>query len=279
MKVAIFTKHWGLAELLDNVLEDHDTRIVNAETFPLEYQFKKAMGDEDVFISCMPHEDLKGYTGNKPVIIYATDPIYQWVWDDVVRVQKEPWCKVVVAEDCFPQHFFPITPEFIIPFAINHLNYKPYSGRINRVAIVNRKARDRWQECVRGANGIAYSLEEFLGDIPFDIVTIPDNLKYRQTLGDYKVMFYFSNSPYTIVLFEGMAIKMPMVGFNHNHESTYKPVEKYLNRFSTDRDQVRAMLKDSLDSKPITEEYNNVLSFKEIKRRWNSVLEQACATK
>lgn len=271
MKVAVYSKHWGLASMMRDVLSHHDVRMVDAGHFPGEYNFTNVDGSEDVIISTMPHEDLKDYHGEKPIIIYATDPIYQWVWDDFLRVQKEPWCKVVVAEQCFPLSCFPVQPEFVIPYAINPDKYYPYTGEINKIAVVNRKPHVRWEECVRGVTGVSCPLEEFLGDIPFDIFQIPNEREYRATLGRYKAMLYFSNSPYTIVMFEAMAIGMPMVGFNQCNIHTYKPIEKYLNHYSVDRDEIQKMLKERLDSPPQTETYN-VLDFNNIQKRWDNLL-------
>jgi len=269
-RVKLFARHWGLIDLMHDVLKHHDVRL--QEPWEAHVTHK---GDEDIVISTFAYQDLNDLKGDKPVILYATDPVPLFMLDRFKAIQKEKWLTVVLSEKCYPQEICPIEKEYTeIPFAIDASKYAPYSGTLNKVLVANRKARDRWTECVRGATGLACSLEEFLGDIPFDILEIPDKNTYRQLFPKYKVMFYYSNSPYTIVMWEAMTLGMPMVGFNHHHVSTYKPIEKYLPNFSTDRDTVRKMLKDELAKTPQRVVYN-INSYESVVAQWDKIIEEA----
>lgn len=274
MKVEIFGKHWGLVSHLRDILEkDHEVSVVEAKSFPKQFNLKEQEFKPDVHISTFPYDDIKYYDKKTPLIIYATDPVYYYVYNEVKAIQNWEGCTTITAEPCFPEEYFPIKSETSITFAINPEKYHQWTGGEHKVAVVNRKARERWTECVRGATGIPYSLEEFLGDIPFDVLEISDNEEYRKTLSRYDVAFYYSNSPYTLVMFEEMGIGMPMVGFNHHHDSIYKPIEKYLHQYSTNIDDVRSMLGAKL-AKPEKEVYS-IPSFDMIRFQWNEVLNKA----
>jgi hypothetical protein len=252
--------------------KDHEVSVSSAHEFPSQFNLKEHSFVPDVHISTFPYDDIKHYDKKTPLILYATDPVYHYVFEEVKAIQNWEGCTTVAAEPCFHQDYWPIQHTEEIPFAINPEKYSAWTGGIHKVAVVNRKARDRWTECVRGATGIPYSLEDFLGDIPFDVVEIPDNDEYRKTLARYDVAFYFSNSPYTLVMFEQMGIGMPMVGFNHHQHSTYKPVEKYLKDYSTNIDDVRSMLRAKL-SKPEKEPYP-LQTFDMIREKWNQVIQK-----
>lgn len=271
MRVSLFGKHWGLVSHLRDILEkDHEVSVVAAAEFPSQFNLREQKFQPDVHISTFPYDDIKHYDKKTPLIIYATDPVYHYVFEEVKAIQNWDGCLVVAAEPCFEQSNWPIKWDREITFSIDPEKYYPWTGGIHKVAVVNRKARERWTECVRGATGIPYSLEEFLGDIPFDIIQIDDNDLYRKTLSQYDVGFYYSNSPYTLVMFEEMGIGMPMVGFNHHHTSTYKPVEKYLKDYSTNIDDVRSMLRAKL-AKPVKETYS-IPTFDMIRFEWNKAI-------
>lgn len=274
MRIEVSAKHWGLMDVLRNILEyDHEVVVDQAKDFPARYDFKEADGRADVHISTFPYDDIKTYDKKKPLILYATDPVYDWVYDEVIEIQKWKGCVTVAAEPCYPQTFWPIKHEFEIPFAIDINKFYPWTGGKHRVAVVNRKAEDRWKEVITGATGIPYTLDYFLRDIPFDIVKIDDDDAYRKALSEYDVMFYFSNSPYTIVMFEGMTIGMPMVAYNHHNISIYKPIEKYIENHGIEIDDVRNRIMELLNN-PKPTKYP-IPSFDSIREKWNTVINES----
>ncbi len=271
MKVELEGKHWGLISTLRDILKnDHEVSVVEAKSFPAQFGLIERDWEPDVHISTFPYEDVNNYDKKVPIILYATDPTYEWVIDGVREIQKWEGCSTVAAEPCYEQTFWPIKYQHEIPFAINMQKYYPWTGGTNKVAVVNRKAESRFGECVRGATGIPYTLKETLGDIPFDIFTIDNNDEYRKQLAKYDVMFYFSNSPYTLVMFEGMHIGMPMVGYNSCQTCIYKPIEKYLKNYSVVPEEIRTMLKAAL-ANPQKETYP-VESLDEVRQKWNKVI-------
>lgn len=274
MRTEIFAKHWGLADLLRNLLEKDNEVLFNLEygLFPERYNFKYGHGD--VHISTFPYDDIKSFKKDKPIVLYATDPVPERVFKEVVEIQKWPGCITIAAEPCYPKSFWPITYEFEVPFVIDINKYVPWKGGINRVAVVNRKTEDRWKEVCRGATGIAYTLEQFFGiDIPFDVFKIESDTEYRQKLSEYDVLFYFSNSPYTIVMFEAMGIGMPIVAFNHHHLSTYKPIEKYIENRVGAIEDTRIKLKEAL-ANPKKVLYP-IIPFENVVHKWNFILKEA----
>jgi hypothetical protein len=277
MNVQIYGKHWGLVSHLRDILEkDHDVSVVEAHSFPKQFNLEEKDWKPDVHISTFPYDDIKTYDRKTPLILYATDPVYYWVYEEVIDIQKWEGCLTIAAEPCYEQSYWPIKHSMEIPFAINPEKYTQWTGGVHKVAVVNRKARERWTECVRGATGVPYTLEQFLGDIPFKILEIEDNKEYRDRLSQFDVAFYYSNSPYTLVMFEEMGIGMPMIGFNHHNNSTYKPIEKYLHDYSTNMEEVREMLKMKLGN-PVKEIYP-VLDFDTIREKWNLAINQVYAT-
>ena len=274
MNISIFGKHWGLVSTLRDILEPkHNVSVVEANSFPKQFALREEKTKPDVHISTFPYDDIKHYDRKTPLILYATDPVYNFIFEEVKEIQKWEGCLTVAAEPCFEQTYWPITPEMQIEFAIDTSKYFLWTGGINRVAVVNRKARERWTECVRGATGIAYTLEDFLGDVPFDVLQIDDNTEYRKALSQYDAAFYYSNSPYTLVMWEEMSLGIPTVGFNHHQTSTYKPIEKYLHHYSTDIDEVRRLLKMKL-AKPEKETYP-IPSLDTIRDKWDLAISTA----
>lgn len=272
MKIALWARHHGLIDMMYGVLKNHDVRLQEKfEGHPIH------QGDEDVIISTFAYDFLLKYNGTKPLILYATDPVPLATLKTFRDIQLNSKVTVVVSEKCYPQEVCPIiVPYTEIPFALDPTQYPKYTGEINSVLVVNRKPEDRWDEVIRGVTGLGHPLEQYLEGIPFDICRIPSKEQYRKTLAKYKVMFYFSNSPYTIVMFEGMTIGMPMIGFNHSNVTATKPIEKYLHNYSTDREVILKMLKEKLDQPAQPETYNFV-PFDEIVQRWDKVLEVAYA--
>lgn len=271
MKVEIEGKHWGLVSTLRDILkDDHEVSVVDAKGFPAQFGLIHYDWKPDVHISTFPYDDIKDYNKEIPLVLYATDPVYEWNYKEVVEIQKWSGCLTVAAEPCYEKTFWPINYEDTIPFAINMEKYYPWTGGINKVAVVNRKARTRWSECTRIATGIPYTLEHVLQDIPFDVFEIDDNDKYRRELAKYDVMLCFSNSPYTLVMFEGMTIGMPVVGYNACHTCTYKPMEKYLKSYDVVPEEIRKMLRAKL-SNPQKETYP-ILSLEEVRQKWNMVI-------
>jgi len=265
-KIALWGRHGGLIDMMFDLLQHHEVRIQEPYlNYPLW------QGNEELYVYTFAYDGLKTHPADKPFIVYATDPAHSWQTYDFKNLQKRG--TIVLAEDCYLHNeFFPIEKvDYTIPFAMNYDKYHAYTGEINKVLIVNRKVRPRWSEVVHGATGINYTLEEFLGDIPFEICNIANQNQYRDTLGRYKVMFYFSNSPYSIVMFEGLTIGMPMVGYNHFNVHTYSPVEKYLINYGTGMKEIREMLQKELTMPAREVTYNNI-RFNDAVKQWDDVI-------
>jgi len=142
--------------------------------------------------------------------------------------------------------------------------------------IVNRKPETRLMETTRGALGskVGYDVARMMGDMPYTVAREPDIPKFKQMYADHRVLFYYTNSPYTIVMYEAMTVGMPVVAYNHAIKSWTSVIERWFPKRSIYPDEIRVMLKEELDKaspgQPV--EYS-IPSFDEIKQRWNDLLE------
>lgn len=269
LKIGLWAKHAGLIDLLMEMWRDHDIRLAPRwDRFPPTWQ-----GDEDIIVSTLPYDNP---LTDKPIIYYYTDPTFPEIQQRIQKEKDAGKAIVIGAENCFrPEQFISGVTEFI-PFALNPTRYPPYKGFRPAVSIVNKKPLARWDQVVRGATGVGMTLEEFLGWIPFQIIDEYDTNRFRMRgYAENRVLFYFSNSPYTIVMFEAMTVGMPIVAFNHHHWwANYKPIEKYLTHYSTDRDEIRAMLREFLTKDPQRVTYPNLPKFEEVQDLWTKLFER-----
>jgi len=253
MKVGLYCIHYGLRRMFEDILQGHE--LITKDS-PLD--------NVDVIISTVPHYDCLEYTHKIPVIVYATDPVYPHVKE---HIDKGKYL-VAGAEDCYPDRWIPQIDRYI-PYAVNPQKYPKYEGSVNKVLVVNGKAHDRFKEC-SGEN-----LDDFLKDFDWVHAKEPDIETFRNMYRDYKVLFYFSNSPYTIVMFEAMQVGIPIVAYTQNqveNESPDKnPIRKYLNYYSKDKSEVHALLSQRLKNPPQSEKYN-FIDFNYVKSLWNNAL-------
>ncbi len=261
MKIGLHCQHVGLIGMLSDLWKEHDILVSD----------KPISEDVDIIVSTLPHFDLEQYNGKKPVIAYVTDPIFPDIKSKIEFLKKEKWFKAIGAEDCYPEKYVPITIDEYIPFAVNPKNYPEYKGAINKVLVVNRKAIDRFLECATGTRLSPFLLSEFMKDFKWILANEPDNTIFKNMYRDYKVLFYFAPSPFTIVMFEAMAVGMPIVALTHNQVERdipeKNPIRKYLHIYSTDKNQLYEKLNMFLDNPPVKIKYD-FMPFDEVKNKW-----------
>lgn len=264
MKIGLFAQHAGLIDLLTTMWEGHDVRLAPRwDKYPKTWE-----GDEDVIVSTLPYDPESLRTG-KPTIVYYTDPTFP-EYQRLVQQGKEAGDLTVIgAEDCYPDDLFIFGVTQFIPFAVRPANYPPYTGWKPRVAVIQRKPYERWDQVVRGATGVGMTLEQFMEGIPYEVVEEWDTNRFRLHYTEDRVLFYYSNSPYTIVMFEAMTAGMPIVAFDHHHRVKQSVIHKYLTHYSIDRDQIRTWLKEYLDSLPKRQEYPALPTFDEVWEQWD----------
>ncbi len=268
MKIGLWCKHAGLIDLMENVLENHDVRLAPRwDHYPKTWD-----GTEDVIISTLPYDAESLLTG-KPTIVYYTDP----TWPDLQNLVQARWDArqtiVIGAENCYPDDLFIKRVEQFIPFALKPTNYPPYTGYKPYVAVINQKPHERWDEVIRGATGLGMTLHEFFGDIPYKIIDEDNKERFRENYADNRVLFYFSNSPYTIVMWEAMTSGMPIVAWDHHHRWEHeKPIHKYLFHYTNNIEEARTMLRDILGRKPERIVYPMLPDFNKVKEQWEELL-------
>lgn len=277
MKVALYVQHQGLLMMLLGLLEDHEVRIFSEWEGQGRLGIPSIVGDEDVNISTIPHHDLNWLNTEKPVIAYVTDPVYP-----TARPGFEFWGKqknfiAIGAEDCYPlKYVVPVSG--YVPYAMK--NYPIYNGSINKVLIVNRKPDIRLMEITRGAlHGKMYAedkvhdVAKMMGSLPYVVAQEPNPEKFRQMYADYKVLFYFSNSPFTIAMYEAMAVGIPIVAYNFAIGAWTSVIEKYFPKRDIWPDKIREMLGEELDRiPPFSSIEYGAPKFDNIKQRWNDLL-------
>lgn len=270
MKIGLFAKHAGLIDLLDSLWEGHDVRLAPRwDHYPKTWQ-----GDEDIIVSTLPYDPESLLTG-KPTIVYYTDPTFPDFQKMIQEKFDNKQVTVIGAENCYPEDLFIRGVTEFIPFAVNPTRYPPYVGWKPIVSVVNRKPLERWDDVVRGATGVGLPLKDFMGDISYEIVNEENETHFRQKYADNRVLFYYSNSPYTIVMFEAMAAGMPIVAYDQHHRWDHeKPIHKYLTFYSTDRDQIRLWLRMYLAAQPVKVEYPQLPKFEKVREQWNLLFER-----
>lgn len=276
MKIGLWAEHAGLIDMLAELWQGHDIRLA-----PRWDGFRSRgktpwVGDEDIIVTTLPYRPESLATG-KPTIVYFTDPAFPDTRQQIIDMAARGEITVVGAEHCYPDDLFIPGITMYIPFAVNPRRYPPYTGYKPQVAVMNRKPEVRWGEVVRGATGVSMSLAEFFQDIPYEIIDEPDDNRFRLRCSQDRVLFYFSNSPYTIVLFEAMTIGMPIVAWDHHHRWAHeKPIHKYLGpgQYSIDVEQVRMMLREQLKVRfPAGVAYPALPVFEEVQKQWETLFQ------
>lgn len=277
MKIALYIQHEGLFRMLLRLWEDHEVRLYPDWEGQKRMGITPLQGDEDLIVSAIGHHELNWLNTDKPVIAYVTDPIYAPTAGLGFKywLQQENFT-VIGAENCYP-------PEYVVPFSdcIPYAagGYPSYNGSINKVLIVSRKPDQRLMAVTREAlHGVMYAedkvhdLAKMMGDLPYVVAREADITKFRQMYADYRVLFYFSHSPFTVVMYEAMAVGIPVVAYNSVHFGWTSVIEKWFPKRTIYPDEIRKMLKEELDRivprRP--KDYGNPL-FGEVKRKWNDL--------
>jgi len=275
MKIGLCVTHGGLTKMLLDIFEDHEVVIHNNSVFT-ENQIR--FTDEDVIISTFPYRDLDYLDKSKPLIIYATNPFTKWT-DNLLKLQEQDWVTVVDYDEGKPYlpELFPIKPKFSIPHCIKPGRFPKWIGDRDYIVVANQKVTDRIYSLTSGVYGKDIAIEDLLYGVPYIIPHLVNNDLFHEILAHSKGVFYFSNNPDTLFLFECMSMGIPMVGFDAfaNHKKIkVHPVRKYLKYYSTNPRQIRQWLLDFIRNKYDIINYNYV-PFNEVKKRWNEVLNYA----
>ena len=275
LKIGLWAEHAGLIDVLRTLWEEHDVRLAPRWD---GFHGQTWQGDEDIIISTLPYKPESLLTG-KPTIVYFTDPIQKNVQKQIQELFDDNKITVIGAEDCYPDDLYIEGIKQCIPFALKRNNYPPFIGYKPSIAVVNQKPVERWHDVVTGALKKFMSLEELFGDIPYEIIREDSTSRFRLRYAEHRGLFYFSNSPYTIVMFEAMLVGMPIVAWDHHHRwANYKPIHKYLTSYSTDVEEIRTMLRKIIASPPTKQTYQYT-KFEEVQDLWNNLFERVLLEK
>lgn len=271
MKIALRYKHQGVGNQMIQALGDHE--IVDYSSKSDDYPIR-----EEILVSCIPHSEFKYIPESQKVLMYATDGTSPERLEDWEKIQSRPLTRVVIDGDCIQfanKDYYPIKRvDYTIPLSINPDIMPKFKGDINAIAICNRKPEERWNMITDKFFGRYAPLNWFLRSIPYCMIHVPDDKDFFEMISHYRGAFFFSHSQNCLVLYELMAMNMPIVGFNYS--LTDNPgiiIEKYLHHYSTNDRDVTEMLQGFLND-PKPEYYNTMMPFQECKNLWNKAIKE-----
>lgn len=269
MKIALRVDHRGLLHMLGGIWRHHDVRVISGYDY-----LPSAQGDEDVIVTTLPYPDLVEHRGDKPVIAYMTDPLFPDVSEIVKVIWDEPWFFPVGCEPCFHHTHIPQLTEYI-PYAFQVDDFPPYAGNIPKVLVVNRRPDDRIAWCNRSLGLESCTLAGYLEGIPYTWPQEPDLARFRKVYSTHRVLFHFSPSPYTLVMFEAMTVGIPIIALDGHISGPEDPLEKYLlGRHFADREVIRGKLKELLDSPPQRVDYHRLPDMGVVRQQWDALFDR-----
>lgn len=266
MKVGVLSRHWGMTDYFKGVLKDHEVKIY-------DMGHDKIQNDCDVYVVGLPVLDLKHVLPlNKPVISYPA----LWDWNPDYNESGYPQLKeaiergkftMVINDNCWTPSLHKLFPELqveYIPYAFD--NVPKWTGREAKVVVAIRDVN-------RLKSYTDQSLQQVLEGIPYELHTYTDRPKLLQRFADCRAMFYFSNSPWTLVFCEAMSVGTPLVTFNEHPTGDYANV-------AGDVKTINAALKRLLASQELARQYsernlrlaNRIMNFEQTKDDWNKLL-------
>jgi len=270
MKIALCATHQGLIDMLQALLAHHEVHVYSNTVY---YDTTFAFQDEDVIISTFPYKELPFLDGSKPVILYASDPFPNL--QAFLAIQDAPWLTIVgdtMGESSYLKNY-PVHPTIHIPHSINPTTISAYTGEKPAVAIVSRKPFMRWSAIITRHHPEGMLLEEFLSTIPYHVLHIPNRQDFFSELARFRAVFYYSNNPYTLMMYELMAMGMPMVAYSHSYGTTHA-LDYYGIPHSTEAKACQQLLTVLL--KTPTKQAYPLPSFEDVQQQWEEVL---CAIK
>lgn len=271
MKIALYGGHTGEIRMMKDLLEDHEVTLYDNSYYATTIEKPK---DEQVAISLFPYRDISFHDGSTPLIIYATNPFPDPV--EFMKVQYKSFVTTITdaeADHCYPSDTFPVKPALSISHSIKPSRVVPYVGDINMIAVVNRKPFSRWNKLMTGLFKQNIELTEFLAGVPFVVLSIPDEKQFYETLSHYKAVFYYSDNPYTLFMYEMMTMGMPAVAFNSSWIKDPYPIKKYFKHYSTNEGTIRNIFHTML-SMPAKKADYKFVPFQEAKNQWNNVVKR-----
>jgi hypothetical protein len=115
-----------------------------------------------------------------------------------------------------------------------------------------------------------------MGNIPWHHPNEPNFNRFVLEYSERRVLFYWSDSPYTIVLFEAMTSGMPVVALRTPCPGRVDPLKKYLpeDHIFTSIEAAKRKVREylALDS-PQRVNYP-LFSYEEIQGKWESLFKQ-----
>lgn len=268
MKIGVLTRHEGLFEYLKGVLVDFDVNY-----YYHNEDFAKIKGEEDIYIITLPSLDIPPlFNFNKPIISYPCLNEYEDInyFSPYEQLVKYPKFRFILNHPCWAKswhHLFPDFPIRYIPYAFHQ--FPKWHGVEEKVIIVIRRPERLFSYTNKGLDGVMEGIpfEHHGGDL--------SRKELLNRMATCRVMFYFSNAPWTLVFCEALSIGLPIVTINEHMTADYaniacsiNSVPDYLNKLLKNYDLAKSY---SLRNLELADE---LMNFERVKRLWKQNIEE-----
>jgi hypothetical protein len=267
MKIALYCRHEGLIRVLKDLWEDHSVEVTGESKSDI---YKEA----DITVSTIWFQDLEHIRTERPVIAYSTNALSALSYAGLGYWLQRPNFAVVGAipdyrEDGAPNKFIP--QDYVIRYALK--NYPKHQGGIHKILVVNRKANPRLGDITLSYWGKSSTVEDLLGDRPFEIADTGNHEDLKNMYRDYDMAFYFSNNPMTIVMHEIMEVGIPCVALSMAFLRVTGYIDRCFGEYSVKTREEMEKKIDLVFNSGEAMEYPENTQFEEVKGQWNNLFD------
>jgi hypothetical protein len=267
MKIGVLVRHEGLLEYFKGVLYGKDVNFYYGDNI------SKIKGDEDIYITTIPSLDVPPlFKFNKPIISYpCLDE-----WDDAEyfspypEMVKYPKFRFILNHPVWARSWhklFPDTPIRYIPYAYHQI--PKWHGTEKKVIVISRLPE-------RLLSYTSDSIPKIMEGLDYEIHSGKLSRKELfERIASCRVMFYFSNSPWTCVFCEALSIGIPIITINEHPTGDYaniacsiSSIPKYLSKVLDDYDLAKSY---SLRNLGLA---NEIMNYNRAKELWKQNIEE-----
>jgi hypothetical protein len=269
MNIAVISRHEGMDYYFKDILEDHELTFYNVGNS------EEPKAGHDVYVVGLPVKDIQSVIKfGKPIISYPCLWDYQKFtqgggYEAIKAGLDADLLTVVMNDNVWSEKLrqgFPAIQTEYIPYCFKGL--PRWIGDEEKAIIVCRKPEDRLKVHTDK------SVKELMGDLPYEVHTRTEHFTMLDRMSSCRVLFYFSNSPWTLVFCEGLSMGLPIVSFNKF------PTGDFANVAANNEVQATDAIKRLLQDKGLAQQYSarnlrladRIMNFEQAKEDWNKLL-------